>query len=443
MDEAIQEWLIPDGVDWLLDGAAQILDMFIVEPPEEFRDPENQIHELWRTNQEDIIRLMGQEHIKMQYVNRKIGMIRMVRRFYARQGNYMADLANYLIREQQLLRAEQVADGAIAPVPGDVADEIDVGNFFRRMEIDAIADRQRQARRLQREQERQEAQQRRLDQLQQLHVVRDRREAERAQPQEIIEPEVFHQMFGAPGLDRFQQHLVQDLSKECDTYAGLMWRPGKKQKPVRDKPYFIPHSLPQGISRHHLVHHFINREPLSSDANLTAYLKQEAMYLPRTPGLALVLKEKAKRWIEEFDTARITREEQTAIIGNAVNAAMMPTDPEIALVHQQQNLSNKFTVWRHNSYFSTGDKVSPTDLGPLYSSSRRIVTQVTKTGLLLTLIYYTAAKPDVVISLVDTSHVILNHLGTRLQSTMAAYVTRWFPYERGISYLSSLTQRSW
>lgn len=417
--EANRQWPLPDGVNQLLDEAAVVLDAMLIEPPREFRDPDQQIWRNWLRNQQEALRVMQQELNKMRYAERKLELIEQVNRFYQREGEYLTGMQEYLIREQQRLVTEEVV-GAIQRAPNEDDEEINLHIFFRAANHRDRIDRQRRA------------------QHEREQILRNQRQ-ERLEIDGgdyrwlFQEPEqAMLQVFGPATLDRHQQEFVVDLTKEMDIYAGKLWLPGKVPESIQSRPFFRPHNIKIKHQSHSFISQYFARKTPEADENLIAYLHQEAMFLPRTPALALMLKEKARRWIEEFDTTKITRQQQTDIIGNAVNAAMLPTKHEIDFVHAQENIINRITVHRHNQHFSIGDKVLPTVFGPPYSSSLRTAMELTKIGLSLSLMYCLVAKPDALIKTVDLSHVILNRSATRLRSTIVAYATKWLPFGTGI-----------
>lgn len=423
---AANQWPMPDGLNQLINAAEGTLEAILVEPPEQFRDPNHQLRQIWTQIQEAMITTMLDEHHKVRHVQRMARILEVINQFYQQEGDYMqalldviAEEQQHLAREQQQRVQEQVAQQRLE-ARNDEPDEINLNEFYigvqRRQEADNAQ--------IIREQRRQQ---------QQLNETRinTERYIRNLYPEEVELDLV--DIFGDPDRDRFGCTQKYQLDKESDCYAGPLYKPGVKPKQIREKPYFTPHEIKIRHPRHTVIEHFYKQHYQKVDVDLIAYLQQEAMYLPRAPGLALMLKEKARRWIEEFDTTGITRAEQTTIIGNAVNAAMLPSKPEVELAEQQSNLLNRYTVARHNSYFSTGDMIYPAGLGPLASSSQHIVTEAIKYGVSAYLTYSLVFNPAVIIRAVDTSHAILNLLATRLQSTMGAYAMRWLPSVTGIS----------
>lgn len=63
------------------------------------------------------------------------------------------------------------------------------------------------------------------------------------------------------------------------------------------------------------------KKSLKTDADLVAYLRLEAAFLPRTPLLAVQLRVKAKKWLNEFDKSAISHDEAYELIVSAVMQA--------------------------------------------------------------------------------------------------------------------------
>lgn len=99
------------------------------------------------------------------------------------------------------------------------------------------------------------------------------------------------------------------------------------------------------------------------DKDLYNFLRLEVAYLPRTPLTFIMLKEKAKRFMMQFDKHFITRKNATNLILRSVNAAFLPSQDEMGALSVAGNLKNQFILSRHNQYFSKGLSL-PCGLGP-------------------------------------------------------------------------------
>lgn len=145
-----------------------------------------------------------------------------------------------------------------------------------------------------------------------------------------------------------------DNTKVADQYRSNKGNPmDRLDEGIRDRPYFREDGREMEFHRHQWFVG-VRETRVRPDVDLVEYLKVEAMFLPRTPGLALVLKDKAKRWLERFDTSGVTREDAARMIGEAVTAAYMPTQQEIKFHAVVNNWRNKATIIQHNQCFGTG-----------------------------------------------------------------------------------------
>jgi len=93
---------------------------------------------------------------------------------------------------------------------------------------------------------------------------------------------------------------------------------------------------------------------MASDDELVNYLRLEAAFVPRTMGLLLQLKIKAKRFMDQLDCSRYTRREINDIIIRAVGIAMC-VDKEEEKVRLLLALPREITNReRHSAFFREG-----------------------------------------------------------------------------------------
>jgi len=78
------------------------------------------------------------------------------------------------------------------------------------------------------------------------------------------------------------------------------------------------------------------------------------MFLPRKPALLLVLKEKAKRFMQYYDCKYMTRRMCNSVIEKAVLAAYLPSNADLQAIYQEENIVNSYKINRVNQHFSSG-----------------------------------------------------------------------------------------
>lgn len=137
------------------------------------------------------------------------------------------------------------------------------------------------------------------------------------------------------------------------------------------------------------THRFINHKPLCEE-DVYAHLQSVSMFMPRTPSMAIYLRERALRFIEGFDTMGLSRMEVNNIIGSAVSNAYLPSVEEMTLINTVEYIPNEWRLSRHNQFFKTGDSNLSTVTGPNHSQRPVSVAQrwtskhwILATGLLV------------------------------------------------------------
>jgi hypothetical protein len=70
------------------------------------------------------------------------------------------------------------------------------------------------------------------------------------------------------------------------------------------------------------------RKRMQTDRDLVSELKMEAAFLPRTPQLAMQLKQRARKWMAQFDCSLLTLDQQYKLVVRAVGAAMLISQEE-------------------------------------------------------------------------------------------------------------------
>ncbi|UHM27514.1 MAG: hypothetical protein SToV3_gp1 [Sanya tombus-like virus 3] len=96
-------------------------------------------------------------------------------------------------------------------------------------------------------------------------------------------------------------------------------------------------------------------EHMETDADLLAYLRLEAAFVPRTPGLLLQLKVKGQRFMNQLDCSLYTREQVADMIIRAAGAAMLIGKEEEKVRALMQIKSEAKMRAHHNEFFRNGN----------------------------------------------------------------------------------------
>lgn len=135
-------------------------------------------------------------------------------------------------------------------------------------------------------------------------------------------------------------------------------------KDTADKPVFVTDLVDVEVSRHSWILNKFYCPQDQVDRDLVAFLSTEIMYMPRTPQLAIYMREKAKRWLSRYDKQALTRPDCEVLIGNAINRAYLPSRSEVRFVDLVGNWHNQYSLDRHNAVFTPGAENSVRTSGP-------------------------------------------------------------------------------
>nr|WPV71134.1 MAG: hypothetical protein [Ips tombus-like virus 1] len=173
-----------------------------------------------------------------------------------------------------------------------------------------------------------------------------------------------------PGLGREQDIGVgPEADKECDYYLSNKGIGGRLPEDIASRPMFEPDLGEADSAGLSWIAPYFSKSNDLVDQDLLEHLRVECMFMPRTPALLILLREKAKRFVGYYDTTGVRRREMRVVIGKTVLAAYYPSPEEVNAVHSMMNLGNKIRLWRHNQYFSKSQECQPPTPGQ--SSSRR------------------------------------------------------------------------
>ncbi|APG76333.1 hypothetical protein 1 [Hubei tombus-like virus 18] len=117
------------------------------------------------------------------------------------------------------------------------------------------------------------------------------------------------------------------------------------------------------------THRVIDHRPLC-DQDVYAHLQAVTMFMPRTPGLAVYMRERALRFVEGYDTGRLSRMEINEIIGAAIANAYVPSVAEMQLIRTAEYIPTQYRLDRFNEFFRTGDSSSSAATGPKNSLNK-------------------------------------------------------------------------
>jgi len=133
--------------------------------------------------------------------------------------------------------------------------------------------------------------------------------------------------------------------------------------PSADKPVFNPvvkrkGKEEQGIDRYKRPGYFERRklraQPLPASDELVFKLKLEAAFRPRTPELFLQLKNKAVRYLEQFDTTQLTQRALYNLVVNAVGEAMTIGQEEANVRQALKNSEQLRETHKQSAMLKTG-----------------------------------------------------------------------------------------
>lgn len=168
----------------------------------------------------------------------------------------------------------------------------------------------------------------------------------------------------------------------CDKYRsnkGTPWDVLPEE--IRNKPIFRVNGCTREVTLPGLITPYVKRISYVTDEDLLKHLQLEALYVPRTPTLALVLKTKAKKWISQFNTTLYSRDEMLEIIANAVHMAYIPSQYDAQFVETVMNIKVALSISTHNSCFSDGHSFYKAGTGPVILSYLPSVCTSTKSLL--------------------------------------------------------------
>lgn len=97
---------------------------------------------------------------------------------------------------------------------------------------------------------------------------------------------------------------------------------------------------------------------LSVDRDLYEYLRLEVMFLPRTATTYLMMKDKAKRFVMQYDTTGIRRKEYVDMVARTIIAAYTPSEFEMLAIYNERSRQVKSRVQRVHQHFSVGSPKS-------------------------------------------------------------------------------------
>lgn len=96
---------------------------------------------------------------------------------------------------------------------------------------------------------------------------------------------------------------------------------------------------------------FSKYEPPQVNPDLYYELALEALFLPRSHKLLIQLKQKARRWVQEYDMRKHTREQQYVMVAKAVTAAFFIHPQEELLVDLIKR--NRAAMKQHEKFWKT------------------------------------------------------------------------------------------
>lgn len=143
-----------------------------------------------------------------------------------------------------------------------------------------------------------------------------------------------------------EQRINRVADKEVDTKPQFIVEPTRVPKP--QMPFTMTPCTRDMLLR-----------SLSTDADLLYELKLEAFGVPRTPLLIQQLKQKAKRFIAQWDMSLYTTEQVYQMIARSIAQAMM-IDKEEERLRAAMNLYTEKTIMRplHTQFFQLGKTTS-------------------------------------------------------------------------------------
>lgn len=165
-----------------------------------------------------------------------------------------------------------------------------------------------------------------------------------------------------------------------------------------------------------------------ADRDLVAFLRKEFMYMPRTPATAILMREKAKRFMDKFNLSRLTRKDSEVIVHTSVLVAMQHSVEDVEMAKMFMDSKYKKATDKLNQAFRSGSENSPAVAGPLSRAINQPAVKVRLFNLSATFILFFHMLINIMRARLVPGIALSSILVMQLQRTLPASVMNSYRY---------------